>query len=162
MSGLATPEVAVEGVQLYVIEKYNALPPWITVTSLARFLHVNMKPYEDTTDDILGALTYVKSDSDGKGGFVLVAAKEERILGALVMLQTGMGGYIPEHVLVFVGVHPELRGKGIGGWLVREGIARCKGDVKLHVEYDNPAKRLYERVGFTSKYAEMRISGGRQ
>jgi hypothetical protein len=24
------------------------------------------------------------------------------------------------------------------------------------VEYDNPAKRLYERMGFSTKYAEMR------
>ncbi|MDK2978441.1 MAG: hypothetical protein PWP52_1155, partial [Bacteroidales bacterium] len=30
-------------------------------------------------------------------------------------------------------------------------------DVKLHVEYDNPAKRLYERLGMTTKYAEMRL-----
>jgi len=25
------------------------------------------------------------------------------------------------------------------------------------VEYDNPAKRLYERLGFRSRYAEMRL-----
>ena len=32
----------------------------------------------------------------------------------------------------------------------------CGGGIALHVEYDNPARRLYERLGFTSKYAEMR------
>ena len=37
--------------------------------------------------------------------------------------------------------------------------ASVEGDTKLHVEYDNPAKRLYERLGFENKYAEMRWSG---
>jgi ribosomal protein S18 acetylase RimI-like enzyme len=32
------------------------------------------------------------------------------------------------------------------------------GDIALHVEYDNPAKNLYERAGFTSKYIEMRYN----
>ena len=40
--------------------------------------------------------------------------------------------------------------------IVEESFKHCDGDVKLHVEYDNPAKRLYERIGFTNKYAEMR------
>jgi predicted GNAT family acetyltransferase len=40
---------------------------------------------------------------------------------------------------------------------VRRAQALSGGDIKLHVEYDNPrATTLYERLGFTSKYAEMR------
>jgi len=39
-------------------------------------------------------------------------------------------------------------------------IELCDGDVKLHVEYDNPAKRLYERIGFKNKYADMRFKKG--
>jgi ribosomal protein S18 acetylase RimI-like enzyme len=68
-----------------------------------------------------------------------------------------MGGYVPKHILLFVSVLPETRGRGIGGKLIKRSIAECEGDVKLHVEYENPAKRLYERLGFTSDYAEMRF-----
>ena len=72
------------------------------------------------------------------------------------MLRTGMKGYVPENILVFVSILPEMRGTGLGGKLIERGVREAEGDVKLHVEYDNPAKRLYERLGFTTKYAEMR------
>ena len=95
-------------------------------------------------------------EDHGKGGFVLIAEHDEKPIGALLMLRTGMAGYIPENVLLFVGVSPDARGKGIGSKIIRKGFELADGDVKLHVEYDNPAKRLYERLGMTSKYAEMR------
>jgi ribosomal protein S18 acetylase RimI-like enzyme len=68
-----------------------------------------------------------------------------------------MKGYIPENILVYIAVNKEYRGKGIGGKLIDEAIKKADGEVALHVEYDNPAKRLYERKGFESKYAEMRL-----
>jgi ribosomal protein S18 acetylase RimI-like enzyme len=67
-----------------------------------------------------------------------------------------MSGYIPENILLFIAVHPSARGMGIGGKIIKHSFEISKGDVKLHVEYDNPAKRLYERLGMTTKYAEMR------
>ncbi|MBU1948064.1 MAG: GNAT family N-acetyltransferase [Candidatus Eisenbacteria bacterium] len=117
-----------------------------------------MRPYEDKPRDIAKALEYALSAAEGKGGFILVAARDSEMVGAIVILKTGMSGYIPENLLVFVGVQPSERGHGIGGRLVNEALDRCEGSMKLHVEYDNPAKRLYERIGFTTKYAEMRCS----
>jgi GNAT superfamily N-acetyltransferase len=146
--------------KLYEIRAADELPDWLGLDVLSQFLHVNMKPYEDTIPDIKHALRYALSPQEGMGGFILVAAEQEQVVGSIVILDTGMAGYIPEHVLVFVGVRPERRGGGIGGWLVREALSRCSGNVKLHVEYDNPAKRLYERIGFDSKYAEMRYNAG--
>ena len=72
------------------------------------------------------------------------------------MLRTGMKGYVPENLLLFVAVSPSLRRKGVGVRLVREAVQVSDGDVKLHVEHANPAKRLYYRLGFTNEYAEMR------
>jgi GNAT superfamily N-acetyltransferase len=46
---------------------------------------------------------------------------------------------------------PEYRGRGIGGGLIRDilGEAASTGRaVSIHVERFNPAKRLYERLGF--------------
>lgn len=123
---------------------------------LAEFLHESLKPFEDTLADVRTGIDYALSSSPGEGGFVLIAESGGRIAGALVMLRTGMKGYVPENLLLFVAVSPAFRGKGIGGQLVRKGLELADGDVKLHVEHDNPAMRLYSRLGFTSKYAEMR------
>ncbi len=139
-----------------VVKKEADLPFWCDRQSLASFLHTTMKPWEDTLTDIHRAFDYCFSDSPGMGGFMILAERDEWLVGAVVFLHTGMGGYVPEHLLLFISVDPAVRSGGVGRQLIERALARCEGPVKLHVEYDNPAKRLYERVGFTSKYAEMR------
>ena len=138
----------------------HPFPSGLSRDVLARFLHDNMKPYEDSIDDVKRGLDYALSLDPARGGFILLAEVDGRLKGALVSLRTGMGGYIPSNILLFVGVEVASRGLGIGGHLIKEATSICHGDIKLHVEYDNPAKRLYERLGFTSKYAEMRYEGG--
>ena len=117
-----------------------------------------MQPFHDAVGDIHRALDYAFAPGEGQGGFLVLAARDERLLGAVLMLRTGMRGYVPPWILLFVGVREECRGQGIGRELIERAVQRCDGDIKLHVEYDNPAKRLYERIGFRSKYAEMRLS----
>jgi GNAT superfamily N-acetyltransferase len=54
--------------------------------------------------------------------------------------------------LVDIALLPAFRGKGIGTRLLAEIIAEAKGrgvPVTIHVEMFNPARRLYERLGFT-------------
>jgi RimJ/RimL family protein N-acetyltransferase len=56
-----------------------------------------------------------------------------------------------EMVLMDITLVPEERGAGIGAGLCREiqAEARDKGKImSLHVEDDNPARRLYDRLGF--------------
>jgi len=143
--------------QIHQIHTTDDFPSWITRDQLAHFLHESLKPYEDAVPDIKGALGYVFGEDGGRGGFILIGEIDRKPVGALVMLHTGMKGYIPEDILLFIAVDPSVRGLGVGGKIIKEAIALCPGDVKLHVEYDNPAKRLYERIGFTTKYAEMRF-----
>ncbi len=140
------------------ITKRSEFPDWLTFDDLAVFLNEVMKPYNDTVPDVKKALKYALSEEHGKGGFIILASEEKELKGAVVILNTGMSGYIPEHILLFIAVRPELRGQGIGGKLMDMIQDACPGDIKLHVEHDNPARRLYERQGFTSKYLEMRFS----
>jgi len=123
---------------------------------IAEFLEENLGKYGDPLEDIINSIDYAFSDEKGKGGFVLVLHNDYGIIGAVVINDTGMEGYIPEHVLVYIAVDKDWRGKGIGSNLLKETISRCDGDISLHVEYDNPARKLYKKIGFESKYAEMR------
>lgn len=141
---------------MLIVERESELPPWASRAALVDFFHETMAPWNDTRADVGAALDYLFSDAEGKGGFLTLASEDDRLLGAVAMLSTGMSGYVPDHILLFVSVHPEARGRGLGGRLIQRALDRCPGDVKLHVEYENPAKRLYERLGFTTKYAEMR------
>jgi DNA-binding MarR family transcriptional regulator/GNAT superfamily N-acetyltransferase len=141
---------------IHEIRKAGDLPEWIDVDQLAEFIYENIKPYEDTLSDTRQAVNVAIDPDRPKGAFILLAEVERKPVGALIMLRTGMEGFVPENILLMVCVHPSMRGKGAGGAIIRKGIELADGDVKLHVEYDNPAKQVYEKIGFTSKYAEMR------
>jgi ribosomal protein S18 acetylase RimI-like enzyme len=75
----------------------------------------------------------------------------------VVINDTEMSGYIPEHILVYIAVNKVYRGEGLGKKLMQKTIDSCEGDIALHVEKDNPAKHLYEKMGFTNPYLEMRL-----
>lgn len=62
-------------------------------------------------------------------------------------------------LLLDIALLPEHRGGGLGGAMMRDllALARAGGEmVTLHVERTNPARRLYERLGF-EKVEEMPI-----
>ena len=127
-------------------------------TEIANFLFEHLDQYGDKKEDIMKCLDYALSNFPHQGGFVLLARDEGEIVGAVVMNQTGMEGYIPENILVYIAVNNNQRGKGIGKTLMEKAIHLAKGNIALHVEPDNPAKHLYEKLGFTNKYLEMRLN----
>jgi len=144
-------------VRLVFARSWAEFPEQTPPDSVTSFLHHALGQFGDDPAHIArGIADALSADPPGRG-FVLLALDGDRLVGALVMLRTGMKGYVPENLLLYVAVDPDQRGRGVGSRLCREAAAACEGEVKLHVEYDNPAKRLYERLGFVNKYAEMRL-----
>lgn len=125
--------------------------------NIADFLCEHLDEYGDEKKHILACIGYAYGDEEGQDGFILVAYDEEQITGAVIINDTNMSGFIPEHILVYIAVHRGYRGQGLGKELMEQIIDATEGDIALHVEPDNPAKYLYEKYGFTHKYLEMRL-----
>ncbi|MBK9422301.1 MAG: GNAT family N-acetyltransferase [Flavobacteriales bacterium] len=122
---------------------------------ISTFLVKHLERFGDPEEHIRMAMDYALDPA--RGGFVVVGNEEGKIIGAVVVNDTKMGGYIPQNILVYIAVDASQRGKGIGRKLMQAAIDKATGGIALHVEPDNPAKKLYESLGFTNKYLEMRL-----
>lgn len=122
---------------------------------IAEFLFTHLEEYGDKIEDILKCTDYVMNPA--KGGNIVVGIDDTKIVGVVILTNTGMKDFIPENILVYIAVDNSQRGKGFGKKLMQKAIAIAEGNIALHVEPNNPAKALYEKLGFTNKYLEMRL-----
>ncbi len=120
------------------------------------FLFEHLDEYGDSRYAIGKAVEYAVNAGSHPGGLILTVWKGDSIVGATVINKTGMGDYIPENILVYIAVDKSCRGQGVGKMLMKSAFDETEGDIALHVEPDNPAKHLYEKLGFENKYLEMR------
>ena len=136
------------------------LSPSVSLSVLAEFTHAAMKPWEDSLADTRQGISDALNGQPAQGGFVLLAHTQANLDGVLVMLSTGMKGYVPEYLLLFMAVRPAMRRRGIAHALLTTACNTADGDIKLHVEAGNPARTVYEKVGFAARYLDMRIKNG--
>lgn len=142
--------------------KFKILDPLNSVglvekEKVVNFLHTHLDEFGDEKEDIMKCLNYALRETSIDGGFILLGYEGDELVGAVVINKTGMSGYIPENILVYIAVHRDYRGKGFGKLLMNKTLELTEGDVKLHVEHENPARFLYEKVGFSNKYLEYRF-----
>ena len=126
-----------------------------THQTIANFLFTHLEQYGDKVEDILKCIDYAMNPN--KGGNIIVGIDNDKIVGVVILNNTGMKDFIPENILVYIAVDNSQRGKGFGKKLMQKAIDTAEGNIALHVEPDNPAKGLYEKLGFTNKYLEMRL-----
>ncbi len=138
-----------------IIDQATGKDEQLTNNMIADFLVQHLDQFGDKKEFILKCLDYVFNPD--RGGFVVVAHEGLHIAGAVIINETGMDGYIPENILVYIAVDKAFRGQGLGKKLMSLTMERAIGSIALHVEPDNPAKFLYQKLGFTNKYLEMRL-----
>lgn len=134
------------------------LPSAALKNELIDFLFDHLDEYGDSKAAIGKAIDYVQD----RGGQIFILRAEDQegkpIAGASVINHTGMSGYIPDNILVYIAVDSTQRGKGYGKALMNHILEQVKGDIALHVDFQNePATKLYEKLGFQKKYYEMRL-----
>ncbi len=129
-----------------------------TEQQITNFLFTHLEQYGDALADIQKCMDYALGRDAKPGGMLFTAKNQNDMVGAVIINFTGMNGYIPENILVYIATHHGYRGQGIGKKLMQMAIEHTNGNIALHVEPDNPAKQLYEKMGFTNKYLEMRLN----
>lgn len=139
-----------------IIDSLNTVG-MIEKRQMALFLHEHLDNYSEPLESILMAMDYALQETSVNGGYIITAIENEQMIGASVVNRTGMNVYMPPNLLVYLAVHKDFRGKGVGTKLLRKTIDIAKGEVKIHMDRQNPAKHLIEKFGFTSKYLEYRL-----
>ncbi|HYW36237.1 MAG TPA: GNAT family N-acetyltransferase [Balneolaceae bacterium] len=122
------------------------------------FLYEHLEEYGDSKEAIEKCISFAYGDEHGQDGFIVIAHEDDDIAGIVIINDTNMSLYIPEHFLVYIAVNKKYRRRGIGQKMIEIVNENTEGDIALHVEPDNPAKELYEKMGFTNKYLEMRLT----
>ncbi len=120
------------------INAKTGIPTDCSTETIVDFLFTHLEQYGNQKDAIQKCIEYVMNPE--KGGQIIIGKDQEKIVGITILNQTGMNGYIPENILVYIAVDNSVRGKGFGKKLMQKAIDSVEGDIALHVEPDNPAK----------------------
>lgn len=140
----------------YEVLHQLSVPTLLEMVEITGFLSSQLGEYSDTPEFIQSSLEYAFNKSAGTGGFAILAKFKGKLIGASVVNTTAMRGYIPSNTLVYIAVHRDFRNKGIGSRILKKTQRLAKGGLALHVEPDNPARKLFEKIGFNYRYLEMR------
>ncbi len=109
--------------------------------------------------NIREALEYAIKNKPSFGGFILAAQEGKRIIAAIVANRTGMEGYNPKHLFVYVTFHEDYReNETFIKELLHRAIEYAEGDVAFHIEPKNPALKIFKKIGFQAQYLELRFS----
>ena len=105
------------------------------------------------------AVEYAVKHKPSFGGFVLTAEKDQQVVAVVVANRTGMEGYNPKNIFVYVSLHKKYRNdETLVKQLMQKAIRYADGDVALHVEPNNPALKMYQNMGFKAQYLELRLN----
>lgn len=91
---------------------------------IAQFLCTHLEEYGDKIEDILKCIAYVMDAN--KGGNIVVGLDDDKIVGVVILTNTGMKDFIPENILVYIAVDNSQRGKGYGKQLMQKQYQSLK------------------------------------
>jgi ribosomal protein S18 acetylase RimI-like enzyme len=143
--------------QTTVYDAFTGISP-MEKNMLVSFLHEHCEN-ADSPASIREAVEYALKTKPSFGGFILVVRQRHQILAAIVANRTGMEGYSATNIFVYAGFHPECRSnETLIHDAMQKAIGYADGDIAMHVEPNNPALKLYQKLGFSAQYLELRLN----
>ncbi len=121
----------------------------------AIFVPPGMEPPDMSIVELPELRVYYEDFGSGRADHCLIAEEDGEPVGAVWSRVMDDYGHVDDDTpSLAIAVREGHRGKGIGTRLMRELLALLKEEgfrqVSLSVQKANPAKRLYERLGFTT------------
>lgn len=85
----------------------------------------------DEKNNITQSIDYALRDMASFGGFIVSLEKEHQFFGAVIVNKSGMGGWLPEHLVVVHGVAPVLAQEEIIALLLKEADKYTRGNIAI-------------------------------
>lgn len=108
---------------------------------------------------INAAIDYALKNKPSFGGFILAIYQQEHLAGIVLANKTGMEGYFPAWVFVYVALDTQLQGyELIAQALMQKALSHIDGEVSIRIEPGHPALQAFKQLGFKSKTLELQFS----
>ena len=142
------------------VNLYNAFtkisPP--QKLKIIQFLQEQLGADAPSRSAVQQALDYAVKDCPSFGGFVLTAEREEQIICAAVVNETGMDAYLARYIMVLFAVEHNGKSERAAEQILRRAAEYARGDILLRISPENPAFALIEDFGCEASHVEMRLS----
>ncbi len=109
--------------------------------------------------DVVEALDYALKEKPSFGGFILAIKKGRAFIASIVVNNTGMQGYKPGNIFVYVTVHKDYeQDEEVLTEIMCKALDMSNGDVALHIDPQSPVIQFYQKLGFTQRTLELRMN----
>ena len=134
--------------------RMSSIKKEIAVDFLAEHLH-DSKSNEKIV--IKEAVDYAQKDIPSFGGFILMGYYETKLVGALVVIKTGMEHYLPGYYLAYLAIHRDFRNQGLEEKLLKRAVRLTRGKMAVQLALGDPSQELFKQFGFVKKFTQMRL-----
>jgi len=120
------------------ISKYDAFSTmnYFKKSALADFLcAVNDIPVSQR-ERVVQSIDYALKETISFGGFIVTLEKENKFVGAVVVNKSGMGGFLPDNLVVLSGVAPIATQEEIIALLLKEADMYALGNIAIVNQID--------------------------
>lgn len=138
---------------------YNATnrPTELDKHGIIKFVSSQFSSNTNSKENIRKALDYATKERMSFGGFVIVQKWFGEIIGVSIVNHTGMEGYMPENILVYIAVAEQHQNKGLAKEMIQQVLNYAKGEVAVYLRDRNDLIPAFEHLGFKKTIEGMII-----